>query len=104
MLADVGHTVHQAHSGQTALAIFNNDPSYDLVITDYAMPLMSGAALIRELRTARPGTPALLITGYASAAVDVPADVPRIEKPFRSAELVRRISGLTSSRQPAEAS
>ncbi|HEY8591558.1 MAG TPA: PAS domain-containing protein [Sphingomicrobium sp.] len=101
ILADVGHTVHQAHSGQTAVAIFKSDPTYDLIVTDYAMPLMSGAGLIRELRHIRPGTPALLVTGYASAASDVPADVPRIEKPFRAAELVRKISGLTAMRQPA---
>jgi CheY-like chemotaxis protein len=96
MLAEAGHTVHQAHSGAGALSIFENDPTYDVVVTDYAMPLMSGAALIRKLRERSPSTAALLITGYASASVDVPADVPRIAKPFRSAELLRRVDEVAS--------
>ena len=98
MLVEAGHTVHQAHSGAGAITIFENDPSYDLLVTDYAMPLMSGAALIRRVRELAPGTRALLVTGYASATSDVPADVPRIEKPFRAAELIRRVEELGSGR------
>jgi hypothetical protein len=40
---------------------------------------------------------ALLITGYASASVDVPANVPRIAKPFRAAELLKRVDEVASS-------
>jgi PAS domain S-box-containing protein len=96
MLVDVGHSVHQAHSGHAALSILRDDPAYDLLITDYAMPLMSGAALIREARLIVPAMPALLVTGYASATNDVPSDVPRIEKPFRAADIIRRIVQLTT--------
>ncbi len=95
MLADAGHMVDQAHSGGSALQQFERDRAYDVVITDYAMPLMSGAALIRKLRAVSPDVPALLITGYASATVDVPADLPRIAKPFRSAELLNRLDEVT---------
>ncbi|HEY8591848.1 MAG TPA: PAS domain S-box protein [Sphingomicrobium sp.] len=98
MLVEVGHTVHQAHSGPTALNIFSSDPTYDLLVTDYAMPLMSGAALIRGIKELAPTIPALLVTGYASATTDVPADVPRIEKPFRAVELIRRIEELAGSK------
>jgi PAS domain S-box-containing protein len=95
MLADAGHMVDQADSGGSALQQFERDCAYDVIITDYAMPMMSGAALIRKLRAVSPDVPALLITGYASATVDVPADVPRIAKPFRSAELLRRLDEVT---------
>jgi PAS domain S-box-containing protein len=98
MLAEAGHTVHQAHSGGSALGVFDSDPSYDVVITDYAMPLMSGAALIRKLREKSPSVAALLITGYASASVDVPANVPRIAKPFRAAELLNRVDEVISAK------
>ena len=94
MLPEAGHSVDQAHSGGSALQLFDGGSSYDVVITDYAMPLMSGAALIRKLRELAPSVPALLITGYASASVDVPADVPRIAKPFRSAELLKRLDEI----------
>jgi PAS domain S-box-containing protein len=96
MLTDVGHEVRQAHSGREALAILDSGEQYDLLLTDYAMPLMSGAALIREVERIAPSMPALLVTGYASAATDVPLAVPRIEKPFRAAELISRIQEVTS--------
>jgi PAS domain S-box-containing protein len=98
MLTEAGHAVDQADSGGSALSLFDSDPRYDVVITDYAMPLMSGAALIRKLRQLAPSIPALLITGYASASVDVPADVPRIAKPFRAAELLTRVEEVASRR------
>ncbi len=94
MLLEAGHTVAQAHSGQSAIQAFESGTSFDLLVTDYAMPLMSGAGLIRRMRELSPDTKALLITGYASATRDVPADVPRIEKPFRANELLRRIEAL----------
>lgn len=94
MLAEVGHVVDQAHSGEGALEMFRSNPGYDLLITDYAMPLMSGAALIRRVRELSPRTRSLLITGYASATADVPTDIPRLEKPFRAAELVRKVEEL----------
>lgn len=96
MLLDAGHTVHQAHSRQGAIQAFESDPSFDLLVTDYAMPLMSGAALIRKIKELSPKTKALLVTGYASATTDVPSGVPRIEKPFRAAELLKRIEALVT--------
>jgi PAS domain S-box-containing protein len=98
MLVEVGHTVHQAHSGQAALSVLRSDAAYDMLVTDYAMPLMSGAALIRDARRIAPDMPALLVTGYASATTDVPADVPRIEKPFRASELINRVAQLAQAK------
>lgn len=97
MLAEVGHMVDQAHSGEGALEMFKSNPGYDLLVTDYAMPLMSGAALIRRVREISPETRALLITGYASATNDVPPDIARLEKPFRASELVRKVEQFVSS-------
>ena len=97
MLADAGHSVVQAHSGGSALKQFENDSAFDVVVTDYAMPLMSGAVLIGRLRAISPSLPALLITGYASASVDVPVDVPRISKPFRSVELLKRLDEVATA-------
>jgi PAS domain S-box-containing protein len=104
MLAEAGHIVHQAHSGPAALSMLSEDPGYDMLVTDYAMPLMSGAALIRECRRTAPEMAALLVTGYASATTDVPPDVPRIEKPFRASELLRRIARLAPAIPPASGS
>lgn len=58
------------------------------------MPGKTGAELISEARLMRPGLPALLISGYANAADDTPADVTRLAKPFRRTELLNRVAGL----------
>ncbi len=48
-----------------ALERIHADPGrYDLVITDYLMPLMSGLQLSRACRTARPHLPVILLTGH----------------------------------------
>jgi len=68
-----------------------------LVITDYLMPGASGAELIAELARSCPALPALLISGYANAAEDVPINVPRLAKPFRQSELADAIHRLLAS-------
>jgi len=58
------------------------------------MPGMTGGQLIQELRAAGHALPALLVTGYAAAGEDVPADVVRLAKPFRQVDLAARVDEL----------
>ena len=59
-----GHTVTTASSGEQALALF--EPSkFDLVITDYAMPAMTGVELAAAIKSRAPGQPVVLLTAYA---------------------------------------
>jgi signal transduction histidine kinase len=58
-----GVTVHLAESGQAALDLIAAS-DYDAVVSDIKMPGMDGLALLEKIRTIRPGTPVLLITGY----------------------------------------
>jgi PAS domain S-box-containing protein len=90
LLADLGHQVFEAQEGSMALDMMRANPEgFDLVLSDYAMPRLSGAELIRQLRTIRPGLPAIIITGYAEPdAALVPApDVPLLVKPFDGRQL-----------------
>jgi len=50
------------------------------------MPGMSGTELIQRVRQARPGTPVLLVSGYAEAE-GLDSGLPRLTKPFRKDEL-----------------
>ncbi len=102
MLADLGHTVTEAGSGAQALAALRGGVEVDLVVTDYLMPGMTGAGLIRELRELWPRMPVLLVTGFANTAADVPGDVPKLAKPFRQADLSARVNDLLADRAPAE--
>src|SRR5262245_43098858 len=64
MLMFDGHKVDTASSGQEALALFEKE-KYDLVITDYAMPVMKGDELATTIKARTPGQPIVLITAYA---------------------------------------
>src|SRR5207245_3409085 len=58
-----GLTVDTAQSGAVALdRIAARD--YDAIVTDIKIPGMDGLELLAEIRTHRPDTPTLMITGY----------------------------------------
>src|ERR1700741_2595049 len=65
MLEDLGHTVIEAHSAKRALEILEAGQPIDLMMTDQAMPGMTGIELAEIARTKRPDMPVLLATGYA---------------------------------------
>jgi CheY-like chemotaxis protein len=90
LLEDHGHDVFEASNGAEALEILKNrECDFDLLISDYAMPHLSGTEFLREARTLCPGIPALLITGYAEAEMirDKPEGVETLLKPFTPAVL-----------------
>ena len=94
MLRDLGYVVFEAGSASQAMAALRSGVEAEILVTDYLMPGMTGAALIAELRAAGSRLPALLITGYANAGADVPADIPRLAKPFRQTDLAAKVDDL----------
>ncbi len=60
-----GHEVHKTDRPQDALARLN-DGHYGLVITDWAMPDMSGGQLAKEIKRQVNGMPVILMTGVDS--------------------------------------
>ena len=100
MLREMGHRVIEAESGAAALAIVRADEELDLLITDYLMPGMRGSELAEEVRSARPGMPALLLTGYAHLAKGEAVGLPRLSKPFREADLAREVATLLNRETP----
>ncbi|HEX3423750.1 MAG TPA: response regulator [Sphingomicrobium sp.] len=97
VLADFGHNVVEAANGADALtALGDGDCKYDAMITDYAMPNLSGTEFLREARKICPDVPALLITGYADAeAIDNrPDGVEVMLKPFTPHQLEEALSRL----------
>src|SRR5204862_3347653 len=64
MLAFDGHDVSTANSAKEALAIYDKE-KFDLVITDFAMPVMKGDALALAIRERNPNQKVLMITAYA---------------------------------------
>ena len=85
-----GYDVVQAADGEEALALLDAAGPFDLMLTDYAMPGLSGQDLIDAVRRRKPRMPVLMVTGYADNGRES-ADVPRLQKPFLPAELVDRV-------------
>jgi CheY-like chemotaxis protein len=91
MLEDLGHSVIPAASGKKALALLDK-ASFDLMVTDHAMPHMTGAQLIREAQARWPEMAILLATGYAELPAGTNTTVPRLSKPYSQADLAAALS------------
>jgi signal transduction histidine kinase len=98
LLEDLGHCVVEAHSGAEALAVIESGLSPDLVITDHAMPGMSGVDLAVGLRARDPDCLILLATGYAELPPEPPIDLPRLAKPFTQQQLSSEVARLLATR------
>lgn len=65
MLRQLGYTVTSQSDPNQALELFRSTPDqFDLVITDQAMPQLSGLALAEQIANIRPRLPIILCTGY----------------------------------------
>jgi CheY-like chemotaxis protein len=88
------HTVTEAGNGQEALAQFRPG-AFDLVITDFKMPLMSGHELATNLRQLAPAQRILMVTGSATQTGFSAESVDAVlNKPFRLEDLRRAIADV----------
>ncbi|WP_081852078.1 hybrid sensor histidine kinase/response regulator [Pseudorhizobium marinum] len=97
MLLDLGHDVVEAHSGQQALSCLADAPPFDLLITDYSMPGMTGGELAAIARARHPKLPILIASGYAELPAGTTLDVARLPKPYTQDQLALEIDRLTAS-------
>jgi CheY-like chemotaxis protein len=95
MLEDLGHTAIEADSGEEALAILK-ERTVDLVITDQAMPNMTGAQLAEAIKSEWPDLPVILATGYAELEPGFAAGLPRLSKPFDERDLAVEIAKIAA--------
>jgi DNA-binding NtrC family response regulator len=93
-LEGYGFVTRHVASAPAALRALDSD-SYDLVLSDLRMPGMTGKDLLKQLRAARPETPVVIMTAYASVrdAVDLVKDgaFDYISKPFEMDDMVATI-------------
>lgn len=87
LLEDLGHRVFEAGSGQEALDELARRPEIDLLITDHAMPGMTGSELIDAARALRPDLSVILATGFSGEEVVRTGGLTRLNKPYSFAEL-----------------
>jgi CheY-like chemotaxis protein len=102
MLEDLGHEVVGVASGESALAIIQEEgDQIDLVIADHLMPGMTGLELANTLRTLRPCLPVILATGHSELPVDAGPTLPRLTKPFDQRQLAQAARACLRPEPPA---
>lgn len=80
-LQELGATVIAATTALEALELFGRHPEISCLITDYAMPGMTGAQLAAAIRVKKPNLPIVIATGYAELPGEI-ASYETIAKPF----------------------
>jgi signal transduction histidine kinase len=105
MLEDLGHVATVANSGAEALDRILRGEEFDLVVTDQAMPGMTGTELARRLGSLRPGLDVVLATGYSDidSADHNDLALPKLSKPFLQGDLSALIATTLSQGRPKAA-
>ena len=110
VLQEVGYRVQLASSCEEALQAFSAY-RFDVVVTDYRMPRMSGAELIQKLRKIRPEIPIVLISGFVEplglteentgADVVIPKSAGEVPHLLRSVSRLINRQAKSGRRRPA---
>jgi len=61
------YSITQAENGKEALEILKEDNSFDLIITDYMMPVMDGEEFVNQLKQKQDKTPIIVLTARTDA-------------------------------------
>ena len=104
MLTDLGHSVKAVPDGPSLLDLLEAAPGdYDLIVTDYAMPLVSGGEAMIRAREIRPNLPGIIISGYADAEsiARKPDNVAVLTKPFGPDDVERAILSVCPEKAEA---
>jgi len=92
MLEENGYQCVAQENSVKALDLFKENPDkFSLILTDQTMPVMTGDALISEIRKLRPDLPVILMTGYSDTInreKAISLGITYIDKPFNSHALL----------------
>lgn len=91
LLEHLGHAVVETASAEEALSVMQEDRAVDLLITDQAMPGMTGYDLISEVKKRWPEVPTLLATGFAELP-DEAQCLSQLHKPYDQRSLTGAIA------------
>ena len=98
-LADAGHDVTEAETGDQALAVaLRNGAAYEILVTDIHMPgELDGVTLAERLRALKPDMSVLYVTGRPEALTSMGSLGPNesfVRKPFDGPEIISAVTRL----------
>ncbi len=96
LFLEENYEIFSAASGQEGLTILEQSGPFQLIISDYRMPLMNGVEFLSEVCRRWPETERIILSGYADAAAIVAAInegqiYKFIAKPWNDNDLLRTI-------------
>jgi CheY-like chemotaxis protein len=99
-LSEEGHSVLLARDGEEALRLAETH-GFDVLVTDLAMPRVTGWDLVPQLRASRPDLPVVVMTGYLPPGSEgklfsgLQQQMRVLFKPFELDSLLRAIAEVT---------
>jgi CheY-like chemotaxis protein len=95
MLELLGYQASVANDAESALQMLTQNGSFELLLSDVIMPgSMDGIALARVATQQQPNLKVLLVTGYAQLNDKEDVEFPVLSKPYRHADLARKLREL----------
>jgi CheY-like chemotaxis protein len=94
MLESNGHQVTAAGSGAEALELLRSNGRFDLLITDHAMPGMTGVELAAKAKEVAPEIRVVLASGFQEIPGEAEADWLRLRKPYLESDLIDLINQI----------
>jgi CheY-like chemotaxis protein len=92
ILEAYGHAVTSITDPYLALKELRHEPGrYDVVVTDYSMPGLTGLDLVDAVREISPGTGVVLSSGYNLSDREEGSGVVHLSKPFTTAQLAETV-------------
>jgi CheY-like chemotaxis protein len=107
LLGSLGYEVVSMTNSNEAFEAFSADPTgFDLVITDQAMPQMTGTELAERILSIRPDVPVILCTGHGYLVSEESARVAGIKafvtKPLTKKEMASAVRGVLDGKDDCD--
>jgi CheY-like chemotaxis protein len=99
LLEELGYSVQVAINGEEGLKLFESS-SFDVVVTDYRMPMMDGRQLIQRIRQLDPNARVIMLSGFVDplglTEQNTGADAVIAKTSNEAAHLVRSVKRLVN--------
>ncbi|MCH8487784.1 MAG: sigma-54 dependent transcriptional regulator [Candidatus Cyclonatronum sp.] len=109
LLRKEGHSTETAAEGEAGIRLLQQDPGFDVVITDLRLPRRDGMQVLKAAKSANPDCEVIVITAYASVETAVQAlkqgAYDYVTKPLTPEKfliLIRNIDGFRKVRSENE--